>query len=85
MIGNILPGAVEEVGLLCCDLVSVNPKESGVHLLAPIMELLLSSLSDSPKTGFSGHDEEISVVDFKVVCMFNSWKNSSFNPCDLET
>ena len=30
VIGNILPGAVEEVGLLCSNIVLVNPKESSV-------------------------------------------------------
>lgn len=64
--GNILPGAIEEVGLLCCNMVSANPNESSVHLLAPIMDSLVASLLDSPKTGFGGSDEEIGVVDFKV-------------------
>ncbi|KAI5078578.1 hypothetical protein GOP47_0006249 [Adiantum capillus-veneris] len=66
VIGNILPGAVEEVGLLCCNIVSANPKESCDHLVVPIMESLIASFLDSPTTGFGGNDEELAVVDFKV-------------------
>eukprot|EP00250_Pteridium_aquilinum_P022210 c25325_g1_i2 orf=249-5699(+) len=64
--GNILPGAIEEVGLLCCNVVSANPKESCEYLLVPIMDSLIASFVDSPKTGFGGNDDEIAVVDFKV-------------------
>ena len=72
VIRNILPGSVGEVGALCNNIVFVNQNESCIHLLAPIMELLISSLSDSPKTGFSGHDEKIGVVDFKVDYVFDA-------------
>lgn len=64
--GNILPGAIEEVGLLCCNIVSANPAESCENLLVPIMDSLIASFTDSPKTGFGRNDDEIAVVDFKV-------------------
>ncbi|KAH7373268.1 hypothetical protein KP509_17G047600 [Ceratopteris richardii] len=66
VIGNILPGAVGEVGLLCCNIVSANPDESSNELLVPIMENLIALFSDSPKTGFGENDVELPVVDFKV-------------------
>ncbi|MCO5560812.1 hypothetical protein L7F22_014432 [Adiantum nelumboides] len=66
VMSNILPGGIEEVGLLCCNIVSANPKETCDHLLVPILESLIASFSDTPKTGFGGNDDELAVVDFKV-------------------
>lgn len=66
VIGNILPGAIGEVGLLCCKAVSANPKVSGAELLSPIMNSLLSLLLDSPKTGFSGSEGQALLADCKL-------------------
>ncbi|XVE80634.1 hypothetical protein DITRI_Ditri14bG0155000 [Diplodiscus trichospermus] len=51
---NILPGAIAEVGLLCCACVHSNPEEAVVHLVEPILSSVLSSLSGTPVTGFGG-------------------------------
>ncbi|KAK4439643.1 Proteasome activator subunit [Sesamum alatum] len=49
---NILPGAIAEVGLLCCACVHSNPQEAVVQLIKPILESLISSLKATPTTGF---------------------------------
>ncbi|KAG9448800.1 hypothetical protein H6P81_008765 [Aristolochia fimbriata] len=51
---NILPGAIAEVGLLCCACVHSNPEEAVVHLLEPILISIISSLSGAPVSGFGG-------------------------------
>ncbi|GLT79522.1 hypothetical protein SLA2020_510070 [Shorea laevis] len=51
---NILPGAIAEVGLLCCALVHSNPEEAVVHLVEPILLSVMSSLKGTPVTGFGG-------------------------------
>ncbi|XP_022716633.1 proteasome activator subunit 4 isoform X13 [Durio zibethinus] len=51
---NILPGAIAEVGLLCCACVHSNPEETVVHLVEPILSSVLSSLNGTPVTGFGG-------------------------------
>ncbi|XP_068639166.1 proteasome activator subunit 4 isoform X2 [Aristolochia californica] len=51
---NILPGAIAEVGLLCCACVHSNPEESVVHLLEPILISIISSLRGTPVSGFGG-------------------------------
>lgn len=51
---NILPGAIAEVGLLCCACVHSNPEEAVVHLVEPILSSVLSSLNETPVTGFGG-------------------------------
>ncbi|KAE8725691.1 Proteasome activator subunit 4 [Hibiscus syriacus] len=51
---NILPGAIAEVGLLCCACVHSNPEEAVVHLVEPILSSVLSSLNGTPATGFGG-------------------------------
>ncbi|KAK4398681.1 Proteasome activator subunit [Sesamum angolense] len=49
---NILPGAIAEVGLLCCACVHSNPQEAVVQLIKPILDSLISSLKATPTTGF---------------------------------
>ncbi|KAK4484733.1 hypothetical protein RD792_007326 [Penstemon davidsonii] len=49
---NILPGAIAEVGLLCCACVHSNPQEAVLQLIKPILESALSSLESTPTTGF---------------------------------
>lgn len=51
---NILPGAIAEVGLLCCACVHSNPEEAAVHLVEPILSSVISSLNGTPVTGFGG-------------------------------
>lgn len=51
---NILPGAVYEVGLLCCACVHSNPKEAAVYLIEPLLNSILTSLRELPVTGYGG-------------------------------
>ncbi|KAF2298087.1 hypothetical protein GH714_013491 [Hevea brasiliensis] len=51
---NILPGAIAEVGLLCCACVHSNPDEAVGSLVEPILSSVLSSLKGTPVTGFGG-------------------------------
>ncbi|RVX14579.1 Proteasome activator subunit 4 [Vitis vinifera] len=51
---NILPGAIAEVGLLCCACVHSNPEEAVVSLIEPILSSVISSLKGTPVTGFGG-------------------------------
>ncbi|RDX74118.1 Proteasome activator subunit 4 [Mucuna pruriens] len=51
---NILPGAVAEVGLLCCACVHSNPEEAVSQLVEPILLSVISSLKGTPGTGFGG-------------------------------
>ncbi|KAF3453245.1 hypothetical protein FNV43_RR03685 [Rhamnella rubrinervis] len=51
---NILPGAIAEVGLLCCACVHSNPEEAVTHLVEPILASVISSLKGIPVTGFGG-------------------------------
>lgn len=53
---NILPGAIAEVGLLCCACVHSNPEEAVVHLIEPILSSIISSLKGTPVTGFGGRE-----------------------------
>ncbi|XP_057530197.1 proteasome activator subunit 4-like isoform X1 [Amaranthus tricolor] len=49
---NILPGAVAEVGLLCCACVHSNREEAVVHLVEPMLSSVISSMNGMPRTGF---------------------------------
>ncbi|PIN23826.1 hypothetical protein CDL12_03448 [Handroanthus impetiginosus] len=49
---NILPGAIAEVGLLCCACLHSNPQEAVVQLIKPILDSVMSSLKATPTTGF---------------------------------
>ncbi|KAK2971931.1 hypothetical protein RJ640_004951 [Escallonia rubra] len=51
---KILPGAIAEVGLLCCACVQSNPQEAVSHLVEPILSSVISSLRGTPVTGFGG-------------------------------
>ncbi|MCI02912.1 proteasome activator complex subunit 4-like, partial [Trifolium medium] len=51
---NILPGAIAEVGLLCCACVHSNPEEAVSQLVEPILVSVISSLKGTPSTGFGG-------------------------------
>nr|DAD24254.1 TPA_asm: hypothetical protein HUJ06_025717 [Nelumbo nucifera] len=51
---NILPGAISEVGLLCCACVHSSPEEASIHIIEPILMSIISSLNGTPATGFGG-------------------------------
>lgn len=51
---NILPGAIAEVGLLCCACIHSNPEESVSQIVEPILLSAISSLQGTPHTGFGG-------------------------------
>ncbi|KAH9804504.1 proteasome activator subunit 4 [Citrus sinensis] len=51
---NILPGAIAEVGVLCCACVHSNPEEAVFHLVQPVLLSAISSLEGTPSTGFGG-------------------------------
>lgn len=64
---NILPGAIAEVGLLCCACVHSNPDEAVVHLVEPILLSVISSLRETPTTGYGGRGTADTVVTSKVL------------------
>ncbi|EPS72801.1 hypothetical protein M569_01955, partial [Genlisea aurea] len=49
---NILPGAIAEVGMLCCACVHCNPEEATIRIIEPLLELVISSLKATTGTGF---------------------------------
>lgn len=67
---NILPGAIAEVGLLCCACVHSNPEEAVVHLVEPILSSVISSLIGTPVTGFGGRGSfDTSVLGKVISCI----------------
>lgn len=64
---NILPGAIAEVGLLCCACVHSNPEEAVVYIVEPILSSVISSLNGTPITGFGGRGNFESAVSSKVI------------------
>lgn len=68
---NILPGAVAEVGLLCCACVHSNPDEAVGSLVEPILSSVISSLQGTPTTGFGGRGIPDSSVSAKVFYLLN--------------
>ncbi|KAJ6770850.1 PROTEASOME ACTIVATOR COMPLEX SUBUNIT 4 [Salix purpurea] len=63
---NILPGAVAEVGLLCCACVHSNPEEAVASLVDPILSSVISSLKGTPATGFGGRGNPDGTVSIKA-------------------
>nr|XP_043630941.1 proteasome activator subunit 4 [Erigeron canadensis] len=51
---NILPGAISEVGLLCCACIHSNPELAVDQLVEPLLSSVISSLKGVPLTGFGG-------------------------------
>lgn len=66
MHSTVLPGAADEIGSLCNAAVYANPETSVEVLLVPIMRSIVSSLAESPSTGFSGDGVRTEGADFKV-------------------
>lgn len=48
---NVLPGASDEIGLLCRAAVYASPSEAAEHLLKPIMTSIIAALEDAPVRG----------------------------------
>lgn len=63
---TVLPGAANEIGSLCRAAVYANPERSVELLLLPLMHSVVSSLAESPSTGFSGDGVRTEGADFKV-------------------
>lgn len=70
---NILPGAIAEVGLLCCACVHSNPEEAVTQLVEPILVSVLSSLKGIPVTGFGGSGISNAPVSTKVFLILCCW------------
>jgi len=82
---TVLPGAADEIGSLCAAAVYANPETSVDVLLVPIMRSIVSSLSESPSTGFSGDGVRTEGADIKVSFSIFMRRNvaavSFINPC----
>lgn len=63
---NILPGAIAEVGLLCCACVNSNPEEAVVHVVEPMLQSVMSSLRGTPVTGYGGRRTSEAIGPSKV-------------------
>uniref|UniRef100_A0A2P2M9I2 Proteasome activator Blm10 middle HEAT repeats region domain-containing protein n=1 Tax=Rhizophora mucronata TaxID=61149 RepID=A0A2P2M9I2_RHIMU len=63
---SVLPGAIAEVGLLCCACVHTNPEEAVDSLVEPILSSVISSLKGTPGTGFGGKGISGASVSAKV-------------------
>ncbi|KAL2644724.1 hypothetical protein R1flu_012311 [Riccia fluitans] len=64
--GNILPGAVDEIGVLCSSAVIANPSLAIVQLVRPIIQSIIASLAETPSTGFSASSNKKSYENFKA-------------------
>lgn len=64
--GQVLPGAVAEIGFLCSAAVYANSSFAVPQLLEPLMNSVLSALADTPTTGFSGSGAWGTSAEFKV-------------------
>ncbi|KAF5728502.1 proteasome activator subunit 4 isoform X2 [Tripterygium wilfordii] len=63
---NILPGAIAEVGLLCCACIHSNPGEAVSYFVEPILLSVLSSFKGTPSTGFGGRGTSEASVSFST-------------------
>ncbi|XAR56842.1 hypothetical protein NMG60_11037463 [Bertholletia excelsa] len=63
---NILPGAIGEVGLLCCACVHSNPEEAVIQIIEPLLLSVISSLKETPTTGFGGRETSQASVSSKA-------------------
>uniref|UniRef100_A0A1J3I7C0 Proteasome activator subunit 4 n=1 Tax=Noccaea caerulescens TaxID=107243 RepID=A0A1J3I7C0_NOCCA len=62
---NILPGAIAEVGLLCCACVHSNPEEAVAQIVEPMLLAVISSLKEIPVTGYGGKASSDTLVSNK--------------------
>nr|XP_027063641.1 proteasome activator subunit 4 isoform X1 [Coffea arabica] len=77
---NILPGAIAEVGLLCCACVNSNPEEAVLHIVEPILLSVISSLRETPVMGYGGRRTSVAIGRSK--CFFQ--EKATLSPA-LET
>ncbi|KAL3697923.1 hypothetical protein R1sor_011999 [Riccia sorocarpa] len=63
--GNILPGAVNEIGVLCSSAVIANPSVALVQLVLPIMQSIIAYLAETPSTGFHASSSKKFFENFK--------------------
>ncbi|CAH2053834.1 unnamed protein product [Thlaspi arvense] len=62
---NILPGAIAEVGLLCCACIHSNPEEAVSQIVEPMLLAVISSLKEIPVTGYGGKGSADTLVSNK--------------------
>lgn len=67
---NTLPGAVEEVGLLCCACIHSNREEAVNHLIEPLLLSVISSLEDTLLMGFSEGEISNALISIKVFMLW---------------
>jgi len=67
---NTLPGAVEEVGLLCCACIHSNREEAVNHLIEPLLLSVISSLEDTLLMGFSEGKISNALISIKVFMLW---------------
>lgn len=64
---NILPGAIAEVGLLCCACVHSTPEEAVAQIVEPMLLAVISSLKEIPVNGYGGKGSAETLVSNKVL------------------
>jgi proteasome activator subunit 4 len=62
---NILPGAIAEVGLLCCACVHSTPEEAVAQIVEPMLLAVISSLKEIPVNGYGGKGSAETLVSNK--------------------
>ncbi|KAF3973789.1 hypothetical protein ACB098_06G003200 [Castanea mollissima] len=62
---NTLPGAIEEVGLLCSACIHSNREEAVIHLIEPLLLSVINSLEDTPVMGFKEGEISKSSISIK--------------------
>ena len=65
---NILPGAVAEVGLLCCACVHSDPEEAVAQLVAPVLLSAISNMKTMPSTGLGGEGKSKVHLTLQILC-----------------
>lgn len=81
---NILPGAIAEVGLLCCAFVHSNPEEAVAQILEPMLLAVISSLKEIPVTGYGGKGSAHILVSNKVFLLVNSFGSKFMRSLQFE-
>lgn len=76
---NILPGAVDEIGALCSCALIGNRSLALPLLSKPLMNSIVSSLTETPCTGFSASSNKKSYENFKV--SFQTYTQELVNNC----
>jgi len=66
---NTLPGAIEEVGLLCSACIHSNREEAVIHLIEPLLLSVINSLEDTPVMGFKEGEISKASISIKVLLL----------------